>query len=89
MDILENFQLTPGTIILMIIGLVELLKSFKWVQGKERFVSFLLGALFGGLYMLQGMYPQIAGAVILVVYILTFGLVASGLWDAGRKVASC
>jgi hypothetical protein len=84
-DILENFKLSVPVILLMIAGLVELAKRFG-VEGRPSLLlSWGLGVVFGGLFLLQGMYPEISIWVNLVVYCLTFGLVASGLYDLAQR----
>ena len=76
-------------LVLVVIGLVEWLKRFG-VQGAALNVaSLLIGLVAGIAYQISIAMPgDFSGWFGAAIYGLALGLVASGLYDAGKSIAS-
>lgn len=74
-------------LVAVVLGLVTL--AGNWVQGKAKLVvSLLIGAILGVGYQVSvtGVPSDFAGWFGVIVYGLGLGLVASGLYDTGKKI---
>ncbi len=76
-------------LVLVVIGLVEWIKRFG-VQGAALNVaSLLIGLIAGIAYQISFAMPgDFSGWFGAAIYGLALGLVASGLYDAGKSIAS-
>jgi len=75
-------------LVMVVIGLVEWMKRFG-VQGAALNVaSLLIGLIAGIAYQISIAMPgDFSGWFSAAIYGLTLGLVASGLYDAGKSIA--
>jgi len=73
-------------LILVVIGLVEWVKSLGVSGNALRIASLIIGAVLGVLYQVSVQVPgDFAGWFGAVVYGIALGLVASGVYDAARS----
>jgi hypothetical protein len=84
----ENVLVHGIPLVVVVIGLVEWFKSFGLAGNILRGISMVIGMLAGGGYMLatNGLPTDFAGWFGVVIYGLALGLVASGVYDAGRSI---
>ncbi len=86
MEMFAEVAVAGIPLLFVVIGLVELVKSFG-VQGNIlRGVSMFVGLLFGVSYQIAqlGVPADFAGIFSMAVYGLGLGLVASGVYDAAK-----
>ena len=78
----EGFTVNGISLIIMVFGLTEYIKSLLNLKGKKVTVlASLLGALVFTAYQLIGIIPEPYGQVITILFSsLTFGLAASGYY---------
>lgn len=80
-------ELNVGTLLVLILGLVEFVKKFGVTGNALTAASAAIGMLLCAVYQLGVMYPEWAPWVAFVVYFLFGGLAASGLYDLGKRAA--
>ena len=74
-------------LVLVVLGLVEWIKSFNITGNWLRIASLATGLVFGGGYMLmQGFPADFSGWFQVIVYGLGLGLVSSGVYDAAKSI---
>jgi hypothetical protein len=85
-----NTAVSGFPLYLVVMGLVEILKKAKWFSGNALIAaSVVMGTIVGGLYYGVQNVPleyNITFWVSLVVYGVTVGLVASGLYDTAKSI---
>lgn len=81
------FEINGISIVLLIVGLVELVKKFGVEGNKLTAISVLIGVLVGVTYKLYTMIPAVAPWIEVAVIGLAFGLAATGLYDLVAKNA--
>jgi len=90
-DFTELFQAIPESapiVVLVVLGLVTWLGKLG-LQGIAQLISsMILGILFGAGFMIAvlGVPTAFAGWFSLLIYGLMLGLVASGIYDTGKKL---
>lgn len=76
-------------LVLVVIGLVEWIKRFGLQGAALNVASLLIGLVAGIAYQVSIALPvDFAGWFAAAIYGLALGLVASGLYDAGKSVVS-
>lgn len=85
-----NVMVEGVPLIFVVMGLVQWISEFGVKGNYLRGVSMLVGLLFGGGYMLaaNGQPADFAGYFGFAVYGVGLGLVASGVYDTGKKILS-
>lgn len=74
-------------LLFVILGLVAWAKSFGLTGNWLRVVSMAIGLILGSGYLLTKGFPvEYAGWFAVVVYGLGLGIVASGIYDAGKAI---
>jgi L-cystine uptake protein TcyP (sodium:dicarboxylate symporter family) len=81
----DSTGITIAIVIAVIMGLVEFSKKLGIDGNASLILSMVLGILFGVVFELQSMYPQISPWVNIVVGGLVTALTASGLYDLGKR----
>mgnify|MGYP007071675079 CR=1 FL=1 len=80
--------ISPILLLAMIAGLVEFAKKFGLQGNGLLILSMVLGVGFGVLFQVMEMYPGVFTVwARVVIYGITFGLSASGLYDVGKRLA--
>jgi len=82
------FEIDGISIILLIVGLVELVKKFGVEGNKLTAISVLIGTLVGVGYKLYTMIPNAAPWIEVAVTGLAFGLAATGLYDLAKNAGT-
>jgi len=73
--------------IVVILALVQAIKEVFELEGKINIaISFAVGLLLGGLYLVQYFYPAQGDLVAGIFFVLTIGLVASGFYSIGTRI---
>jgi len=85
-----DYSIAGVLILPLILGLVEFFKDYGITGKWSRLFSIVLGILFGSLWYAieQGLIPEpLLPWISLVVFGLSFGLSAAGLYDLGKRFA--
>jgi uncharacterized membrane protein HdeD (DUF308 family) len=82
------FEISGISIILLIAGIVELFKKLNLHGNILILVSVLVGAVFGTLYKLYLMFPDIQSWLEVGIFAIAFGLGAAGLYDISKNFFS-
>ena len=81
---MPNIDPVLGVLITVaIVGLVDFLKSFGLAGRALTAVSFVIGALVGA-----GLFFVPAGIFAQIIYIVVFGLAASGFYDLAKLIGT-
>lgn len=84
----SNAYINGIPLALVVIGLVEWIKRFGVKGAALNVASLLIGVIAGIAYQISTALPaDFAGWFAAVIYGLALGLVASGLYDAGKRIA--
>lgn len=82
------FEIDGISVILLIVGLVELVKKFGVEGNKLTAISVLIGVLVGVGFRLYTMIPAAAPWIEVAVTGLAFGLAATGLYDLAKNAGT-
>lgn len=82
------FEIDGFSLVLLIVGLVELVKKFGVEGNKLTVISVIIGVLVGVGFKLYGMLPAVQPWIEVVVTGLAFGLAATGLWDLAKNAGT-
>ncbi|HPS39973.1 MAG TPA: hypothetical protein PL124_11205 [Candidatus Cloacimonadota bacterium] len=82
------FQISGVSIVLLIVGLVELIKKFGVTGNKLTLISVLIGVLVGVGFKVYEMYPLAQSWIELAVVGLAYGLAATGLYDLSKNAVN-
>lgn len=78
-------EFSPGLVIVMVLGLVELCKKLGLEGNKLLLVAMGIGIGLGALGEVVVQFPEVLPWVKIVVYGVLTGLTASGLYDVGKR----
>lgn len=78
---LENFVFNSTTLLLVVFGLVEFIKTFGLRGNVLRIVSMLLGIGLAIVFRLSQVYPQWQPWIEIGAFGIMIGLTASGVYD--------
>lgn len=82
------FEIDGISVILLIVGLVELVKKFGIEGNKLTAISVFIGILVGIGFKLYAMVPAAAPWIEVAVTGLAFGLAATGLYDLAKNAGT-
>lgn len=82
------FEIDGISIVLLIVGLVELVKKLGVEGNKLTLISVLIGILVGVGFKLYTMLPAAAPWIEVAVVGLAFGLAATGLYDLAKNAGT-
>ena len=82
------FEIDGISIILLIVGLVELVKKFGVEGNKLTAISVVVGIVVGVGFKLYSMIPAAAPWIEVAVVGLAFGLAATGLYDLAKNAGT-
>lgn len=82
------FEIDGISVVLLIVGLVELVKKFGVEGNKLTAISVLIGVLVGVGFKLYMMIPSAAPWIEVAVTGLAFGLAATGLYDLAKNAGT-
>jgi len=82
------FDIDGISIILLIVGLVELVKKFGVEGNKLTAISVVVGIVVGVGFKLYSMIPAAAPWIEVAVVGLAFGLAATGLYDLAKNAGT-
>lgn len=82
------FDIDGISIILLIVGLVELVKKFGVEGNKLTAISVVVGIVVGVGFKLYNMIPAAAPWIEVAVVGLAFGLAATGLYDLAKNAGT-
>ena len=82
------FEIDGFSLVLLIVGLVELVKKFGVEGNKLTVISVIIGVLVGVGFKLYGMLPSVQPWIEIAVTGLAFGLAATGLWDLAKNAGT-
>lgn len=81
--LLDNYAIFIGITLALVAYIKE---AFALEGGKVRFVSFAVGVLLAGIFYAGEVFPIIGDYVQGFFFILTIGLVASGVYDLAQNL---
>ena len=81
------FEIDGVSVVLLIVGLVELVKKLGLKGNVLTLVSVVIGILVGVGFKAYGMFPNMQPWIELVVSGVAFGLAATGLYDLTKNFA--
>ena len=75
-------------LVVFVLALTTWVADVISAQGKRKMiVAMVIGLLFGGAYQVsQNMPTSFAGWFLVLVYGISLGLLASGVWDTGKTL---
>lgn len=82
------FEIDGISVVLLIVGLVELVKRLGLKGNVLTLVSVIIGVLVGLGFKAYGMFPDVKPWVELAVSGIAFGLAATGLYDLTKNIIS-
>lgn len=84
----ENILVAGIPLLAVVIGLVQFIKGIGLSGNSAKVLSLVVGLLLGGAYQYSVAAPvDFAGWFELAIFGLGLGLVASGLYDAGKQIS--
>ena len=85
LTMLDNFSLNIPTLIVLIFGVVEFIKSLGVSGNKLRVVSLAVGFSLAFSFQLQNIFPEAAQYIEVGFFAVAGGLTASGLYSFAAK----
>ena len=80
MDI-ENFVLNSTTLLIIVFGLVEFVKTFGITGNLLRIISMSIGICLAVIFKLSQLYPSWSPWIDLATFGIVIGLTASGIYE--------
>jgi hypothetical protein len=74
----------------LVIGIVQFIKKLGWVvnDGPLKLLAVGVAMFFGMLYMACQLWPGTVQYISMVLFVISFGLSATGLFDVAKKLSS-
>ena len=78
---IAEFVFNPASLLIIVFGLVEFIKTFGLKGNKLRVISMATGIALALVFKLSSVFPQAAIYIDIAAFSIVIGLAASGIYD--------